>query len=54
MAAMTTPVDVNAAPDEMLRLFQEHGPALVRFCGSFGGGAADAEDIVQDTFIKLL
>ena len=39
---------------EVRRLFSEHGPALYRFCRAMLGHATDAEDIVQDTFLKLL
>ena len=40
---------------EVLRLFNEHGTSLYRFCyGSSLGGVGDAEDVVQDTFLKLL
>jgi hypothetical protein len=38
---------------EVLRLFSEHGPSLFRFCRSTLGGASDAEDVVQETFLKL-
>src|SRR5436190_5297460 len=40
--------------EHVLELFRDHGPALLRFCRSLTGGSTDAEDIVQDTFIKLL
>jgi len=36
------------------RLFAEHGQALYRFCRSTLAHTADAEDVVQDTFLKLL
>jgi len=39
---------------ETLRLFSAHGAALYRFCRGTLGNASDAEDIVQDTFLKLL
>src|SRR5438552_16034493 len=48
----------GSAPDptaEALRLFDDHGPSLLGFCrATLGHGAADAEDIVQDSFVKLL
>ena len=45
------PVD---APSEVLRLFSAHGTALYRFCRGTLENASDAEDIVQDTFVKLI
>ena len=39
---------------ELLTLFSAHGPALYRFCRATLGHSTDAEDIVQDTFLKLL
>jgi RNA polymerase sigma-70 factor (ECF subfamily) len=36
------------------QLFVEHGPPLYRFCRSTLANAADAEDVVQETFLKLL
>jgi RNA polymerase sigma-70 factor (ECF subfamily) len=38
---------------EVLRLFADQGSALYRFCRMTLGGADEAEDIVQDTFLKL-
>jgi RNA polymerase sigma-70 factor (ECF subfamily) len=44
-----------AAPrDEVLRLFSEQGPAVFRFCRSMLRTPEEAEDVVQDTFLKLL
>ena len=40
--------------DETLRLFQEHGTPLYRFCRGVLHHAGDAEDVVQETFLKLL
>jgi RNA polymerase sigma-70 factor (ECF subfamily) len=40
--------------DEVLRLFREQGAALYRFCRINTGRADEAEDVVQDTFLKLL
>ena len=56
------PVDVSAVSEstsidphaEVLRLFGEHATSLFRFCRSSLGGSNDAEDVVQDTFLKLL
>ena len=39
---------------EVLELFGEYGSAVNRFCRSTLGSVSDAEDIVQDTFLKLL
>ena len=40
--------------DDVLRLFHEHGGAIYRFCRSTLRSESDAEDVVQDTFLKLL
>ena len=40
--------------DETLGLFQEHGTALYRFSRSVLHDTGDAEDVVQETFLKLL
>jgi RNA polymerase sigma-70 factor (ECF subfamily) len=50
-ASTTTTVDPQA---ETLRLFEEHGAALFRFCRSVLRHTGDAEDVVQETFLKLL
>jgi RNA polymerase sigma-70 factor (ECF subfamily) len=39
---------------EVMCLFAEHGPALYRFCLFTLRRPQDAEDVVQDTFLKLL
>jgi RNA polymerase sigma-70 factor (ECF subfamily) len=39
---------------EVLALFQEHGAAIYRFCRVTIGPADEAEDVVQETFLKLL
>lgn len=39
---------------EVIRLFAEHGTPLSRFCRSMLGGGDDTDDVVQDTFLKLL
>jgi RNA polymerase sigma-70 factor (ECF subfamily) len=51
LASTSTSVDSQA---ETLRLFQEHGTALYRFCRSVLRHTGDAEDVVQETFLKLL
>lgn len=42
------------APSEVLTLFSAHGPALYRFCLGTLNRVNDAEDVVQETFLKLL
>lgn len=44
------PLDVEAA---VLQLFDECGPPLHRYVGSFGIGRPDTEDVVQDVFLSL-
>ena len=39
---------------EVLRLFGDHGSSLYRFCRATLHSGDEAEDIVQDTFLKLL
>lgn len=51
LSATTTTVDPQA---ETLRLFEEHGTALFRFCRSVLRHSGDSEDVVQETFLKLL
>ena len=51
LASTSTAADPQA---ETLRLFQEHGAALYRFCRSVLRHTGDAEDVVQETFLKLL
>jgi RNA polymerase sigma-70 factor (ECF subfamily) len=53
MAELASPTDVDPETD-VFRLFSEHGSSLYRFCRFTLGGPDDAEDIVQDTFLKLL
>jgi RNA polymerase sigma factor (sigma-70 family) len=55
----TTDPAIGDAPaqgpqSEVWRLFVEHGNPIYRFCRATLGNATDAEDIVQDTFLKLL
>ena len=40
--------------DAALRLFEAHGAALFRFCRFTLGRGDEAEDVVQETFLKLL
>ena len=47
----STTVDPQA---ETLRLFQEYGTPLFRFCRSVLRNSGDAEDVLQETFLKLL
>lgn len=56
--ALDTPVqtvatDVNAR-DEALELFEAHGASLFRFARLMLRRPADAEDVVQTTFLRLL
>ena len=51
LASTSTAVDPQA---ETLRLFQEHGTPLFRFCRSLLHDPGDSEDVVQETFLKLL
>jgi RNA polymerase sigma-70 factor (ECF subfamily) len=44
----------DEAQTEALRLFAEHGTGLYRFCLFTLRNQQDAEDVVQDTFLKLL
>jgi RNA polymerase sigma-70 factor (ECF subfamily) len=45
---------VEAPADEVLRLFEVHGSPLYRFCRFTLGRSDEAEDVVQETFLKLL
>jgi RNA polymerase sigma factor (sigma-70 family) len=46
--------DPDSPQQEAMRLFAEHGAGLYRFCLFTLRHHQDAEDVVQDTFIKLL
>jgi RNA polymerase sigma-70 factor, ECF subfamily len=43
-----------AASGRVLELFREHGPAIYRFAAALMRQPADADDVVQETFLKLL
>ena len=57
-AAMSMEIPEGIRPEslqqEAMRLFAEHGPGLYRFCLFTLRRPQDAEDVVQDTFLKLL
>jgi len=42
------------AEAEVVARFEQHGTALYRFCHGMLGSRADAQDAVQETFLKLL
>jgi len=44
----------DAARDAALALFRDHGPAVYRFATALTRHRDDAEDVVQETFLKLL
>jgi len=46
-------VDAAAVAERVLALFDENGPGLRRYVGSFRLGAAATEDIVQEVFLAL-
>jgi RNA polymerase sigma-70 factor (ECF subfamily) len=45
--------DVTSVDLEVLALFDQTGPALVRYARAFGLQSSDAEDVVQEVFIAL-
>ena len=61
-ASWRKPLDVtlianpaSADPEsEVLRLLDDQGSSLYRFCRMTLGGADEADDVVQETFLKLL
>src|SRR5262245_25000040 len=51
----TMPTLAEANPDRLvLELFQAHGDGVFRLAMLMLGRTADAEDVVQDTFLRLL
>lgn len=48
------PSPLLAPQDEVIRLFSEQGSVIFRFCRSMLRTSEEAEDVVQDTFLKLL
>jgi RNA polymerase sigma-70 factor (ECF subfamily) len=52
VTSLTGPTAVDPE-SEVLRLFGDQGSPLYRFCRMTLGGTDEAEDIVQDTFLKL-
>ena len=52
-SAQSTSIAVDPQA-ETLRLFQEFGTPLLRFCRSVLRNNTDAEDVIQETFLKLL
>jgi RNA polymerase sigma-70 factor (ECF subfamily) len=50
-AADTSSIDPRT---EVLHLFRDHGQALYRFCRFTLGSPDDVEDIVQESFLKML
>lgn len=61
-ASWMKPLDTTArsrpasadAESEVLSLFGDQGTSLYRFCRMTLGGADEADDVVQETFLKLL
>ena len=54
---MATFAESTVVPDvqaDVVGLFEAHGAPLYRFCRSMLGSNAESEDVVQDTFVKLL
>jgi RNA polymerase sigma-70 factor, ECF subfamily len=48
------PIALGSASDEALALFEAHGSSLYRFARLSVHTAHDAEDVVQDAFVRLL
>ncbi len=44
----------KATAEDVRRLYEEHGPALLTYACSFVADAAIAEDVVHQVFLKLL
>ena len=49
-----TAMSSTGAADRTRELFGEHGAAIYRFAAALTRHAQDAEDVVQETFLKLL
>jgi RNA polymerase sigma-70 factor (ECF subfamily) len=47
-------MDMTSASEAARGLFQEHGAAVYRFAAAMVRHPQDAEDVVQETFLKLL
>ena len=47
-------VGVTDPSGEVLQLFREHGGPIYRFCRNALRSTNDADDVVQETFLKLL
>jgi RNA polymerase sigma-70 factor (ECF subfamily) len=47
------PAAPRAADEEVLLLFDRHASSLLRYVGSFGLRADEAEDVVQEVFLAL-
>ncbi len=54
MIATQTAAPQPQAQEEVVQLFADHGTAVYRFCRSLLRTQEEAEDVVQDTFLKLL
>ena len=48
------PGEPDGPRSDVLRLFELHGPAILRFCRSTLPSPSDADDVLQETFLKLL
>jgi RNA polymerase sigma-70 factor (ECF subfamily) len=53
VAQVASPAVADPESD-VLRLFGDHGSSLYRFCRMTLHGTDEAEDVVQETFLKLL
>jgi RNA polymerase sigma-70 factor (ECF subfamily) len=53
LSAESLPAAPRAADEEVLLLFDRHAAPLLRYVGSFGLRAEEAEDVVQEVFLAL-
>jgi RNA polymerase sigma-70 factor (ECF subfamily) len=53
LSVESLPAAPRAADEEVLLLFDRHASSLLRYVGSFGLRADEAEDVVQDVFLAL-